>query len=98
MINDADIEQAQWEQAGAMADAGICVHCEGPLDPLHPKWAASYERSLDRFIGHYGAAEVIRDGRVVRAITPESDASYYGPADESEPFHVRCLPWNREES
>lgn len=29
--------------------------------------------------------------------TADSVARVYGPADDVEPFHVQCLPWNRIE-
>ena len=76
MINDADIEMAQLHEAGDMAAAGVCYLCETPLNPLHPKWTASYAR--DR-------------ARNPKAPSATDDAEYYGPVHPSLPAHVLCV-------
>lgn len=41
-MNDADLEMMELAEAGSMAADGVCSICEEALDPLLPKWAASY--------------------------------------------------------
>jgi len=42
LISDADIETAEWHEAGRAIDNEVCPICDEALRPLDPKWASSY--------------------------------------------------------
>ncbi len=89
MITDADIEQAEWEHAGRLADSGVCPACEEPLNPRLPKWERGFADALDRFRENHGADSYERDGRTYTPWTAASVERVYGPADSSG-LHKSC--------